>query len=167
MKRYMLGLFLLLLFLSGCSEETDPHPEWDAGIHRVGSQLGAVAPEGFTLSESNDALAVYGIYYFTWTAGEGQAMTNAKDEEATIYDAQLDLLVQECENSEAARKNADDWLNREKETYTTGEEKTESLGGQEFQLLPLEQGQEGNPYDFGCAGSGTTKPTGGRPTNAP
>ena len=95
MKRGFCWLLLLLLVITGCRKQEDPHPEWGEELVRIGTVMAAEAPEGFTLGESNDALAPVGIYYVTRTSGAGRAVTNADGKEATAYDAQLYVLLQE------------------------------------------------------------------------
>ena len=154
MKRGFCWLLLLLLVITGCRKQEDPHPEWGEELVRIGTVMAAEAPEGFTLGESNDALAPVGIYYVTWTSGAGRAVTNADGKEATAYDAQLYVLLQECADADAAWRNVEEWVARERSTYEAGEESETTVNGQPFAWLPLRASQEENPYSHGAAAFG-------------
>ena len=158
MKKRVLPGLLALLLLFGCQARPDAHPEWGEELIRAGDFMAARAPADFALEDNNDALAPGGIYYLTWVSGQGQTITNEEGQEATVYDAQLYLLVMGCENREEAEKNIQDWLAREQAAYTAGEPRALTAHGRSFTLLPLNGAREGNPYTHGAAafGSGET-----------
>lgn len=90
-KTAVILLLILALMLGGCSREEDPHPEW-ADLVRAENLLAVQTPEGFTLNENNDALSPNGIYYFTWTKGEGSKIVNAEGEDAQSTTARSTCL---------------------------------------------------------------------------
>ncbi len=147
-----LMLLLLVFFLGGCaSQGQDPHPDWDKSWFRIHGDLAAECPEGFALNESNDVLSIAGMYYATWTSGEGKTVKNAQGSDAAVYDAQIYMLVKRNETEAGAQKDVADWMAREKASYETGEEKGVRAAGQEFTVLPLVQSGESNPYHHGIA----------------
>ena len=154
MKRVISLALLAVLLLTGCAAQNGPTNEelgWDEDWVRVGVLLGVEPMDGFTLSENIDAMGVYGLYYATWTAGEARDYTNADGDEAQIYDAQIYVLLQQNKSAGEAQSALEDWIGREKETYETGETLTGTYAGQEFDLFPLLQAGEDNPYTHGAA----------------
>lgn len=154
MKRILFPALLAALLLTGCAAQTGPTNEelgWDKDWARVGALLGVEPMDGFALSENKDAMGVYGLYYATWTAGAAQDYTNADGDEAQIYDAQIYVLLQQSKNADEAQSALDDWMALEKNSYQTGEPLTETCAGQRFDLLPLLQSGESNPYTHGAA----------------
>lgn len=145
------GVFVLASTVLGGSGE-DRHPDWDESWVRMAEYIGVEPVEGFTLNEHNDTLYMAaGIYYATWTTGEGRDYTNAEGESATVYDAQIYMLLEECYDAEGAEAAIGKWTAREKQAYEAGESDTKAYAGQDFQVLPLLSGREGNPYPSGAA----------------
>lgn len=143
---------LALLALAGCEGSGGKgDPDWDEDWVQLAGYVGIEPVDGFTLDESNDTLSVSGLYYAAWTSGEGQAFSNAEGKEATVYDAQIYVLLEECRSAEAAGKAVGEWTAREEETYEVGETETKTFGTQDFALLPLLSGSEDNPYTHGTA----------------
>lgn len=153
MKRVTI-LVLALLLLVGCAPREDKHPEWGADLVRIGADMAAQTPEGFTLQESNDALAPGGIYYVSWSRGEGRTILNAEGKEATAYDAQLFVLLKECADEGAAQGDVSGWMEREGQNYELGEAREQIENGQSFTVLPLLSAKGDNPYDRGVAAFG-------------
>ncbi len=117
----------------------------------MGTVLAAEPLEGFDANENKDALGPSGLWYATWTAGEGEAYINDEGEDATLYDAQIYLLVEECRSSNKAGEDLAEWKARERASYDCGEETEETFAGQDFSVLSLESSKSGNPYSFGAA----------------
>ena len=154
MKRVISLALLAVLLLAGCTAQTGPTNEelgWDADWVRVGALLGVEPADGFVLRENIDAMGIYGLYYATWTAGEGRDYTNADGDKAKIYDAQIYVLLQKSKSAGEAQASLEDWIGREKETYETGETLTDTCAGQKFDLFPLLHAGEDNPYTHGAA----------------
>lgn len=152
MKRRAMILFLILMLLTACAQEpaVDAHPEWNAYPIRFGDMLAAETIEGFELNESNDVMSIAGLWYATWTAGEGEQIENAQGREATVYDAQIYLLLKEGQTVKGSENDVADWIEREKGAYETTES-TVTVNGYEYRILHLQKGGEENPYHHGTA----------------
>ena len=152
MKRIGIAFLAAALLLAGCAgSDGGRNPNWDESWVPIGADLAAETPDGFTLNESNDVLSISGLYYVTWTCGQGRGFVNSEDEEATVYDAQIYVLLKECADGAEAERNVDEWIAREKQSYETGEAERVTVASQEFQMLPLLNGNEANPYPHGTA----------------
>lgn len=152
MKKGILWLLLAALLLSGCGAgRVDAHPEWDAAWIRFDNHLAAETPDGFVPGEYNDTLSISGIFYNTWTAGEGRSITNAEGEEATAFEAQLYLLLTEEKSEKEARSSVAKWIAREKQSYQAGTKEEWTVGDQDYQVFPLEKAKTDNPYSHGAA----------------
>lgn len=144
------AVLLLVLLLTGCGQPQLPD-HWEADWTVVCPVLAVEPLEGFELNESNDALYLSGIYYATWTSGEPRPHTNEKGEEAEIFDAQIYVLANEFRNEAAAAAEVKKWKAREAQTYQTGNSYPLNVGGQDFEVLPLLDAGEANPYTGGMA----------------
>lgn len=151
MRRIWIWVLLTALLLTGCSQAETRHPEWDESWVRIADAVGVEPMEGFTLNESNDVLAVAGLYYATWTCGDGREFVNADGKDATVYDAQIYVLLEECTAAEDARQTVEEWIAREKTSYETAETEEKAFADQKFTVLPLISGKETNPYGHGVA----------------
>ena len=154
MKRTWTLLLILCLLLAGCGSAQSAenrHPDWPGSWFQVHPDLGVEAPEGFAFNESNDVMSMAGLYYATWTAGEGRDITNPQGREAVVYDAQLYVLVKECENDKNAEADVADWLDREQGSYESSDVRTLTAVGQEWQVLILNAPKQENPYHHGAA----------------
>lgn len=150
MKKACIFLAVFALLLTGCGR-TDAHPEWDGAWARFGDILAAETPEGFVLGECNDALSMGGIWYGTWTRGDGRTVIRADGEEATAYDAQIYLVLKESKGRAEAEADAADWLSQEGENYEAGAVGQCAVGGQSYDVLPLLSPLRDNPYVRGTA----------------
>ena len=154
MKRILIFVLALALLLAGCAgaeAPEDPHPDWPERWFRVHPELGVEPPSGFRFNESNDVMAMSGLYYATWTAGEGRDITNPQGREAKVYDAQFYVLVKENDSTAEAQADVADWLEREAASYETGPVRTLTAAGQSWRLLPLTAPKSENPYHHGSA----------------
>ena len=157
MKRIASLALLAALLLTGCAARTGPTNEelgWGADWVRVGALLGVEPMDGFTLSENKDVMSIYGLYYATWTAGEARDYTNADEDKAQVFDAQIYVLLQQSGNADEAWEAVEDWMGRERENYEAGETLTGTFAGQEFNLISLLRSGEDNPYTHGAAAFG-------------
>ncbi len=151
MRRLWILALIAALALTGCGKPEETHPDWDESWVRIADYIGVEPLEGFTLNESNDALFMSGLYYATWTSGNGRDFVNSEGEKAVVYDAQIYVLLEECRDPEAAEEAVGTWTARERHSYETGEACTKTFGTQDFTVLPLIAGSEGNPYTHGTA----------------
>ncbi len=152
-KALCLGLLALFLLLSGCGkQQEDRHPEWDEDWTRFDDLMAIEAPENFRPGEMNDALAVNAIWYAVWNGGTDPHMiTNAEGKEAAVYDAQIFLVLKGFGSEEEAKANLADWIEREAQSYETGEFRSISAAGQVFSVRPLLSAKAENPYARGAA----------------
>ena len=152
MKKTWILILLTALLLAACAKEpaADAHPEWNAYPIRFGNMLAAETIDGFTLNESNDVMSIAGLWYATWTAGEGAEIKNAQDKDATVYDAQIYLLLKEGQTEKGTDNDVLDWIEREQGAYETTES-TLTVGGKEYRVLHLLRGSGDNPYHHGTA----------------
>lgn len=152
MKRIWAFALLMMLVLAGCSSaDRELPPGWDESWVQVADYVGVEPLDGFVLNESNDLLSISGLYYATWTAGDGQEFVNTDGDEALVYDAQIYVLLEECRSAEAAQDAVGTWVAREKQSYEADETYTKSFGTQSYEIMPLISGSGGNPYTHGTA----------------
>jgi len=152
MRRIGILLLAMSFLLAGCAGTSNGQdPAWEEGLTPMGEHLAIETPEGFVLDESNDILSLSGLYYATWTCGEGKAIVNSDGKDATVYDGQIYVLLKECADGEAAAQEIQNWIERERQSYEAGDQEAWMVGGQEFQILPLANGKESNPYPSGIA----------------
>lgn len=147
MKRFAAALLLLALTLAGCAGPVRD-PSWEADWIGFDSVLAVDTPAGFTLLENQDALGPNGLYYASWVTGEETPYENEEGEEVPLYEVQVYLLLETGADPGAA---VEDWIAREKQNYSTGEAEKITVSGQEYSVLPLLSGREGNPYAQGTA----------------
>ncbi|MCD8189049.1 MAG: hypothetical protein LUD78_02330 [Clostridiales bacterium] len=157
MKRWV-ALFMtlsLLLALCGCSKKptvTNDGAEWDEDWTLVGATIGVEEPgNGLTLLDNKDALAVSNLYYAAWTIGDKTEYVNEDDETVDLYDAQLYVLLQDCDSGEKAEAEVAEWQATEEENYTVTETQTVTCAGQDFTVLIYDGTGEDNPYSFGAS----------------
>ena len=150
MKKHLIWLLLAALLLSGCGREPDRHPEWDASWLRFENHLAAETPEGFELREQNDILPVVGLFHSSWSAGEGRSNPDATRSSATVYDAQLELLLSEEDDEKDAKSSISSWLTNEKQNYKVGDKIKWKNGEQNYQIYPLLEPKEDSSYIHGA-----------------
>lgn len=157
-KGICLLLAALCLCLTGC---TPPPPEkaadgggWDESWVTVGGVLGVDTPEGLTARENNDSLSANGMFYATWSMGEGEPYTNEDGDEATLYDAQIYVLLAGYTPAEKAESTLDEWIGMAENRYTVENRTEQTCNGQPFTVLDYSYDSDTNPYDRGMAAYG-------------
>lgn len=160
MKKRMVILLAaaLALCLAGCAvlppERAADGSDWDKDWVTIGGVLGVDAPEGFTLRENNEALSANGMYYAAWSMGEGEPYTNEDGEEATLYDAQIYVLLAGYTQAEEAEENAGKWMELAQSRYSVDGRSEQTRGGQPFTVLTYTYSSDTNPYDAGASAYG-------------
>lgn len=142
------AILAFALLLAGCSEQpkTDHlgNP-WQESWQDVGGTLGVEAPEELTFLEVNDSLALSGISYASWYAGEKTQYENSEGVSGDLYDVQVYLLLQNCSNAENAAETMEKWRTMESNYYSMTE--TEAYAGfQCCSLVPLDESPYGAGY---------------------
>lgn len=160
MKRiWRAALCLLgLLCLTGCGaavpETAADGTAWSETWMTVGNVLGVETPEGMTLQENSDALSAKGMYYATWSIGEGETFTNENGDEAQVYDAQVYLLLAGYDSAAKAEGAAAEWLDMASTQYDVETTESEDYNGQEFTVITHTYTSETNPYARGASAFG-------------
>ena len=149
MKKYISLLILLCLLFTGCSSEGPT--EWQEDWVEIAPFLAAEPVEGFTFGESADTFGLGGVYYATWTNGDPRDYVNADGESTYVFNSQIYVIAQEFRTEAEAKNALAQWMAREKQSYECDTERTLSINGRDYTLLPLLSGSETNPYRFGCA----------------
>lgn len=162
MKRTAVCLLIaaLCLGLAGCASPPAPEraadgAEWGEGWVTVGGVVGVDTPGGMTSRENNEALAAKGMYYAAWSMGEGEPYTNEDGGEATLYDAQVYLLLGGCESGEEARNTTAQWLEMAQTRYAINGTAEAAHNGQAFSLITYTFDGDANPYVRGASAFGT------------
>ncbi len=161
MNPYNYKQYIALLFssssilLTACSAST-PEKDlggvaWSDSWIRVGTIMGVETPESFTLLDNKEALAADGLFYASWTDGDSRPYVNSDDETVNLYDAQLYLLVSECDSSEQAQINCDNWQSAARENYLVYNQETKAMAGQSYTLLFYHCNPDSSPYDHGVS----------------
>ena len=161
MKRTAVCLLIatLCLGLAGCGALPTPEKAadgaaWSEEWVTVGGVVGVDTPDGMTFRENNEALAANGMHYATWSIGEGKPYTNADGEEATLYDAQIYLLLGGFKSGEEAQDTMAQWQEMAQAQYTVGETAEALHNGQKFSLITYTFDGETNPYARGASAFG-------------
>lgn len=161
MKRTAVCLLIaaLCLGLAGCAALPTPEKAadgaaWSEEWITVGGVVGVDTPDGMTPRENNEALTANGMHYATWSMGAGEPYTNADGEEATLYDAQLYLLLGGCKSEEEAQDTMAQWQEMAQAKYIVGETVEAAHNGQEFSLITYAFDGETNPYARGASAFG-------------
>ncbi len=159
MMKRMSCLFLcvaLVFCLTGCVQQapttTNEGADWDADWTLVGTTLGIEEPgNGLTLLDNKDALTASGLYYAAWVIGEAEDYVNADGDTIDLYDAQLYVLLQDCDDETAAQTSVDGWQAQEEEAYNVLSVETATCADQTFTILIYETADEENPYASGVS----------------
>ncbi len=158
-KRIMLWLSAaLFLCLAGCAM---PPPEraadgaaWGEDWITVGGVLGVDTPAGLTPRENNEALSANGMFYATWSMGEGEPYTNEDGEEAVLYDAQIYVLLAGSSDPQDARDAAAEWMELADSRYAVDGRGEQTCGGQPYTVLTYSYNSGTNPYEKGASAYG-------------
>lgn len=150
---------VLCLGLAGCGTVLPPEKaadgsDWNSEWVTVGNVIGVDTPEGMTPRENNDALAANGMYYATWSIGEGEPYTNEDGEEATLYGAHVYLLLGGYKSEEEAQAALDQWQELARQNYQIEATTSESHNGQDFTVTACSFDSETNPYTRGVSAYG-------------
>lgn len=157
-KRISLLLAALCLCLAGCAalppERAADGSDWGKGWVTMGGVLGVDTPEGLTPRENNEALSANGMFYATWSMGEGEDYANEDGEDAVLYDAQFYILLADASSAEEAEAAADGWLELADGRYRVDGRFEETYNGQPFTVLAYTYGSDTNPYQRGASAYG-------------
>lgn len=161
MKKRMALLLagVLCLGLAGCGAVVPPERaadglSWEESWVTVGGVIGVDTPDGMDARENNEALAANGMYYATWSVGEGEPYTNADGEDAQLYDAQVYLLLAGYESGEEAGNALEQWKGMAESQYAVGQTAQESHNGQDYTVITYTFDSEQNPYARGASAYG-------------
>lgn len=162
MKKWMAMLLAgaLCLGLTGCGAALPPEKaadglDWDKNWVTVGEIVGVDTPDGMESRENNDALAANGMYYATWSIGEGEPYTNEDGDEAQVYDAQVYLLLGGYKSDKEAENTLAQWKDMAQLQYQIGQTAEETHNGQDFTVITYTFDSEDNPYARGASAFGT------------
>ncbi len=152
-------LIILALIVLGNVVDFSDYPSaaadgaaWDENWEMLGKAVGVEAPgDGLTLQANNSVLAGEDTYYASWTTGEPSPYVNEDGDEVDLYPAQLYLLIYGCADEAAAQTTCEEFLGRERQTYTVETERSASHNGQAYTVLDYTCGSDTNPYARGCA----------------
>ncbi len=82
---------------------------------------------------------------------DGGGRATKDGEKATLYDAQLYVLLASCENEEKAEQTLAEWRTIGEEMYILASNEQEHYGGQEFTVITYSYSSEENPYTAGAS----------------
>ncbi len=150
-----LALLICIILTSCASGELDRAAlGWEEDWTAVGEIVASEQVAGFEPSENLDAMSASGLWYATWTSGEMEVRENDEGQRSEIYDAQIYLLIQEFKSGPKALAELEVWKNRERDSYACGDTVTGTYADVSFEILPLLEGAETNPYSHGAAAFG-------------
>lgn len=154
----LLGLACCLC-LTGCIAPPPPAQaedgtEWSEDWVTVGGIVGIDTPDGLDPRENNEALAVNGMYYATWSAGEAVPYVNEDGDDAQLYDAQIYLLLAGYSEAERAEETAAQWLELAQDQYAVETAETMTCSGRDFTVITYTYSSDANPYDRGASAFG-------------
>ena len=159
MKRFgVLCLFMAVcLGLAGCSVPTQPPQTavdgtpWSEDWETVGGAIGVETPEAFTLLQNSDTIAANQMAYAAWSMCEEEPYTTKDDEETTLYDAHLYILLARTESSGKAAETLAEWMGIGEGMYVLESNTQERYGGQDFTVITYSYSSEENPYSAGAS----------------
>ncbi len=146
-QRLAAAMAAFVLLLAGCGRQpkTDRlgNP-WQESWQEVGGILGVEPPRELTFLEVNDSLAMSGISYASWYAGEKTVYENSEGVSGNLYDMQVYLLLQNCGTAEKAADTMEKWYAMEAEHYSMTQTEPHA-GFQCWSLVPTDE----SPYGVG------------------
>lgn len=158
MKKWMalLAAGVLCLGLTGCGTVLPPEKaadglDWDENWVTVGGIVGVDTPDGMEPQENNEALAANGMYYATWSMGEGEPYTNEDGKGAQVYDVQVYLLLGGYKSVEEAENTLAQWKSMAELQYVADQTTEASHNGQDFTVMTYSFDSETNPYARGAS----------------
>lgn len=151
-------LLVISIVLSGCvrlpPEKAADGLDWNENWVTVGYVLGVDTPVGLTPQENNEALSANGMYYATWSIGKATPYVNAEGEDATLFDAQVYVLLAGADSAEKAEGTMENWLTMAQGQYDVNQTTTEVCNGQAFAVITYTYASEDNPYSCGASAFG-------------
>ena len=154
----LIALAAFCISLTGCGqmlpETAADGSSWSEDWVTVGSILGVDTPEGLTPRENNDALAVKGVYYATWSMGEASAYVNEEGKDAELYDAQVYVLLAGYDAVEKTETAMEEWLAMASSQYAVTQTLSETCNGQPFTVLTYTYTAQTNPFARGASAFG-------------
>lgn len=161
MKKWMAFLLAgaFCLGLTGCGTPLPPEKaadglDWDKDWVTVGNIIGVETPEGMESQDNNDALSANGMYYATWSMGEGEPYTNEDGKEVQLYGAQVYLLLGGYKSQTDAENTLNQWKDMANLQYEIGQTETETHNGQDFTVITYTFDSAENPYARGASAFG-------------
>lgn len=147
-KRIFCIVLSLCLVLCGCSMPETPDKAadgtpWGDDWTDVGVILGVEPVEGWTEQRSEDLLADVGMYFASWTWGQGEMDTEGNKS----YPAQVFLVLSGSEPETLVSQ----WQTIAEQTYVTEPARTLEHRLGTFTLIPYRFAQEDASFDSGLS----------------
>lgn len=156
MKSKLLGCVLLIaLALTGCSGRSPEKGLEHSSSAAVGEILAIDnIDERLLRQDSNDVLAMDGMYYLSWVMGDAVPFTNTGGDVVDAYNARLHLLLQQFTAADKALENKNTWLTTGRENYSVLSEEEISCNGLDYTLITYNTKNVDNPYARGASALG-------------
>ena len=152
---FILTTLLLLLLLTACGKYPQKDlagNQWNRNWEMLGTVLGVEPPgNDFSLSQNASILTGDDTFYATWRTGEPTKWVNEDNEKVDLYPAQIYLLLYGCADETKAGEAMEDFIAKEKGSYTVRDTVSETFNGQEYTILLYDCGSETNPYNRGAS----------------
>lgn len=154
-KTAFLLTLIACLTLSACGakppEKTAEGEAWSRDWTTVGNLVGVEPEEGWTVQRNEDMLASSGTFYASWSWGEAVPYTNESGDEITAYDAQIHLVVMECDTPADAEQAAGQWQSIAQERYPEMEQSTGEYAGRAYQISTYPFPADNGPASLGAS----------------
>ena len=156
--KYIACILCITAFLTGCSflpSLSEDNTVTDSEYVTVGRRLTIHNTDTrLALLENKDTLSADGLYYAAWTSGSSEPYENSDGDTVDLYDAHLYLLMGEFKNSDAARKNMENWLAAGQTNYDVTDEAAITCNGQSYTAITYNFQNKENPYSRGISAFG-------------